>query len=172
MLEKVKSEIYLYGQNLFQSNLTDGFEYIYNTGALFSQIEEYRDSSLYLRIYHTMMSNDSRLDQYKSLMELWDFAPARQVILSDFYFPYFLVGTWRGDGHYFKMRVTSDGGLSSNYDIPWVGSGDGHFEINNLAYYLEDNKQWLKMYSFKIISENEIDVFACKNGRTYTLKRE
>ena len=171
MLEQVKNEIYTEGQRIYQANLND-LGYIYNFKYYFSMIEDYHDSILYLEIYNTMSTSDEYMEQYHSLMRLWDFIPARQLILSDAYISYYLVGTWRGEGRNIKIWEKSDGSLPGTSDIPGANK-NGFYKISNLVFYLgSDERGWEKVFTIDVVDKDTIEIYAYKNGKTYTLSRQ
>ncbi len=145
---------------------------IKNARRYFGFIKNYRDSSLYIEICDAFNNRDGDWKNvYSSLLGLWNFEPARQIITGDLLIDYFLEGTWRGDGKYFRLRRDSNGRPVCSHDIP--GFNGKYYRISNRTYYSgNDEDVWRRMYDFTFISENEMRVFAYKNAQIYTLFRQ
>lgn len=172
MLEKVKSEIYSEAQNIFQAGLHNDFQDLYYVKFFLSMIREYRDSVFYIEVCDTIKSDQSWEDQYSSLMELWNFTPARQVILSDWYITQFMKGTWKGEGCYIKIRKGSDGTYPSTTDFPWKFT-IGYYQIQDLIWYSGKRTDTMtKEFSIQVITPYRIEIYSYKNGKTYTLERQ
>ncbi len=172
MLEKAKSEIYSEAQHIFQAGLHNDFQDLYYVWYFVSMIEDYRDSRLYIDVCDAMMSDESWEDQYLSLMEMWNFTPARQVILSDWYLKLFMKGTWKGDGCYIKIRQSSDGTFPSTTDFPWKFT-TGYYQIQDLIWYSGKRTDTMsKEFSIRVITPYRIEIYSYKNGKTYTLERQ
>lgn len=83
------------------------------------------------------------------------------------YSKYFLEGTWRGEGYYFKMK--DDGHI--NYDLPWFDFGD-YYRISDGILMDEETNRTRNLFKITILTEDCINMYAYKNGRTYTLYRQ
>ena len=60
------------------------------------------------------------------------------------------------------------------YDIPWINYGDYYrIEAGYFLLFKEESPDITKkLFAVKIITKDCIEVFAYKNGRTYTLYRQ
>ena len=138
---------------------------------IFYLVADYLNTSKYLDVIKILDGDSKAQEKYDILMELWDFPAAQRVITSKDYIDYFLRGTWRGDGHYFKLTIGKDDKSSIAYDIPWI-SGD-YYYISDLTLYCgSDEKGWREMLQFYVVNEYTIRIYSFKSGRSYSLARQ
>jgi serine/threonine protein kinase len=178
VLSNVTESVYVRGKDLFNNFLVDlDVSKLYDPEGYFSLISNYKDSNEYLALFKAFdyKSPDFNYDNdmwkiYNNLLPLWDFEPAQSIILSDWFITYHLTGTWKGDGHVFKIRKRSDGEFPLEDDLSSY-DGDSYYIINCILYvgYEEPFK---KDYSFTFINENEMLVYTYRNGKTYDLFRQ
>ncbi len=134
----------------------------------FAKTEGYLVTDSFLTL---IKAHNKELNIYDELYSLIGFEDANELIMSNHVFVQkFLLGTWRGDSRYFKMK--ENGQIS--YDIPWIKYGD-YYRIENgiILIFKESTPNTTKnLYRVTIINENCIQIFAYKNSRTYTLYRQ
>lgn len=137
--------------------------------SFFALVKDYNNCTDYITTCNVLAFQDTDTI-FQSLRAIWDFSEMRNIVLSDWLIQDFLFGTWRGDGD-FRIQKNSSGSYSSTYDIP--GISGKYYKIENLIYFTgSDENGWRKMYTFNVINENVIDIYAYMNGRTYTLYRQ
>ena len=135
----------------------------------FSKIGSYRDTSAYVILCEAHLYGSYHV--YKDLKSLVGFEDASELIMVNYFTAKeFLLGFWKGDGRYFRMK--EDGRIS--YDIPWINYGD-YYRIEDGLFLLYKEKTpniTKKLFAVNIISKDCITIFAYKNGRTYLLYRQ
>ena len=132
----------------------------------FGLVSGYLDADNYMRVIGSLR-NSANYDDYNMLMQLWSFNPARRAILGNWYIHYFLEGTWKGDGHIFSFYTVRIG--ISMYD----GIIEDNYKIEGLIIYFgSDEKGWREMFKLNVVNQNTINIYAYKNGGTYTLYRQ
>lgn len=87
----------------------------------------------------------------------------------------YLLGEWRtsNNSHYFKIVRNEDGNdynFYSYYNIPWY-EGD-YFVIKDGTYYTVKDEKEIVMYRMKLTGPDTLEIYAAKNGNTYTLTRK
>lgn len=142
----------------------------------FKIIDPYKKSSSYLLLlsarnapnngYYSTMK-----DIYQHLTSLGTFEDAQLLRESDPFIFYRLQGNWHGGGYYFNLSFDKKkNSWNINYTLPWI-NGE-YFRINDCTLMIgSDKKGWSKEFSFTFITENKMEVYCFKNGRTYTLTR-
>lgn len=88
----------------------------------------------------------------------------------------FLDGRWQEDGwHYFRVGIT-DGGVTWSTNLPLDDTYQSYgFADGCLVGTVTDENgetEDINIYSFRIISENELEVTVCDTDETYILIRE
>lgn len=169
-MESLTELMYLEGQKLYRGGKYTDAEQI------FECITPYADSEKYLvlsrmRKYSAWSSWYVDEEDAKTLINNFYFEDAAEILLSgQGIAEWFLKGTWKGDGYYFK--IDEDG--NTNYNLPWFNYGDW-YKIQNGRYLLyPDGKENSTKTLFTITAVNPdcIRVFCHKNNQSYTLFRQ
>lgn len=135
----------------------------------FSRIEGYLDTNAYLTLCKAHINYP--FYAYEDLEPLIGFEDASDLIMiNPFTAEKFLLGSWRGDGRYFRMR--EDGYIT--FDIPWFNYGDYYMISDGIIQFYREKTPNItkKFFAIKIISKDCISIYAYKNGRTYMLLRQ
>ncbi len=84
----------------------------------------------------------------------------------------FLMGKWKGSGYYFSIREEVDA-IYIGFNLPAYDYGDFYiFEGGRMLAYLENDYDSKKpFFRITVISEDCIEIYAYKGGKTYTLYR-
>jgi|GEM_PF-6489677 len=187
LLLEVKDAIYDYAEYNFSaslaimemSGLPEDYEsasdyyanHLLTAQRYFELIKDYSGTNQYLDLLDILKTDVSILN-YVRLMEMWNFSPARRVILGNAYITYFLEGTWEGnDGYSFRLTRDSNGDVGAVCDIP--RSNGRYFAILGLTYYSKNTEnEWREIYRFSVLDWYTINIYAYKNGMTYRLVRQ
>ena len=88
----------------------------------------------------------------------------------------FLNGKWTSDEGYFFRVESADGSLTWNTNLPLDGTCSSYgFSDGALIGTTSDengSEVDVRIYSFRVISENELELTVCETSDTYTLTRE
>lgn len=163
--------IYIEAQTLYTNHDHD------DAKKLFNYVAPYADSRKYLTLINAWGSGgwvdpDQTVDD---LVDLFYFEDATELLLAhDTYACRFLLGTWRtnGGGYYFKMETSSsdDWEFWCSYNLPWWECTS--FEIDDGTYFITTPSGELKkMYEFRLLTPDSMEVYCYKDGSTYTLYR-
>ncbi len=111
-------------------------------------------------------------EQGEELMKFWQFEPARKIILCDMLINYFLVGSWKGDGRYFKVRIDDDGfNFDDNFII--VYESGYHVDIEDFVYSVGNDKRgWKKVARLSFTDIDTMNAYLFSSNKTYTLHRQ
>ncbi len=152
--------------DLYESYLTKAQYYFWLSPVM-------EDSNRYIEVC-TLLA-DGTIDwpeTSKRLTRFLQFEPAKEIILCDSLINYFLIGSWKGDGRYFKVKTDDDGYLFSDNFITIYESGY-HVIIEDLEYSVGNDKRgWKKVVRFSFTDSNTMEAYLFSNGKTYTLKRQ
>lgn len=150
---------------LYESYLTKAQYYF-----LHSPVME--DSNRYIEVC-TLLA-DSTIDwaeTSRQLTRFWQFKPAQKIILCDSFIFYFLVGSWKGDGRYFNVKIRDDD-FSVTDDFGYF-YGTYSCVIEDLVYSIEyGSRGWIDIVRFSFPGKDTMEAYVFSNGKTYTLKRQ
>lgn len=158
--------VYLEGQKFYREGKNR------DAKKCFDCIPSYRDSKKYLTLIDTYgflwaISDD----RFEKLMDLFYFENTAEMLLfKQSVAEKFLLGTWRGEGHYFTMD--REGSIS--YSLPYIYFGD-YYEVSDgdVLFFPEDNMGNTKqIFHIEAITPDCIEVFCFKNNKSYTLYRQ
>jgi tetratricopeptide (TPR) repeat protein len=175
ILYNLKQELYNDGILLFNEAIgsRDASIILALSAKYFKLIPEFKDSICYFDLCINIESINYKYDYslYTKLLPLWNKPSAQSLILSNVMISYHLLGTWESDGHYFKLREEDDG-FYVNSNIGWYNGK--YYKIEDQIFYSKVgvDDDWKKQYSFTFINENEMQMYAFKNGKNYTLYRQ
>ena len=147
--------------------------YLISVQDYFSLVPQLGESERYSEVCRII--SDGTLDWQetsKELIRFWQFEPARKIILSDNLVNYFLVGSWKGDGRYFKVSLDDDGFLFSDDFIAIYESGY-HASIDDLIYSVGNDKRgWKKVSRLSFADIDTMHAYLYSSNKTYTLHRQ
>lgn len=142
--------------------------------AQFSAIGDYKDAEDYLFLIEvhnkTSWSTAEAAAAAARLASLILKEDAADLLMSgDELAGQFLLGYWEGSGHYLSMGA--DGYLS--YDLPYVDFGDYYYISQGAVLLYEDGDSYNSqpMFFIRAVTANCIQVYAYKDGHSYTLFR-
>lgn len=168
----ITSNVYYSGINAYHNGrFSDAFADFMTIG------ESYGQSKIYIaliEIRNRKMSSSSIKYYYNLLIDNLDFEDTKTVMLDNWSIAkYFLEGKWKSGSTYLKFIKNSDNNFTCSYNLPFYDFGD-YFDIEDGVYLLckTDSDETKKMLKLTILNEDTLQVFAYKNGKTYTLYRE
>lgn len=145
---------------------------------VFAKLGDYLQADDYLLLIDTKESwgyswgySEEVIDRLTSLIGFED--TAEVVVEYDMLATRFLLGKWRGNGFYFSIREDDDA-IYIGYNMPAYDYGDFYvFEGGRmLAYPEKDSTATKPFFSFTVISEDCIEIYAYNGGETYKLYRD
>ena len=153
-----------------------------SASAFFYGIKGYKDADKFVALSN--LANHKITDEYynKAIQNL-QFANTKEVLVSyNSIAKKFLAGTWRSkdNRYYFTMGTNS-----SSYNLPSENLSNSFYNISDgvyslvredglISYYLhkEDGKNIKKLFKFVVLTEDSMNVFCYKTGKTYRMYRQ
>ena len=145
---------------------------------VFSKLGDYlqaKDYQLLIKARDT--GNDYRIlidKDMKNLKSLIGFEDTAELLVEyDSIATDFLMGEWNGNGFHFSIREEKDA-IYVGFNLPAYDFGDYYvFEGGRMLAYLENAYDFKKpFFSFTVISEDCIEIYAYNGGKTYKLYRD
>ncbi len=147
--------------------------YLISAQCYFSLVPQLGESDHYFEA--CIILSDFMLDveaKSEKLAKLWGFAPAQKILLCDPFINYFLFGSWKGDGRYFKVSKDEDGFLFSD-DFYIVYQSGYKISIEDLVYSVGNDKRgWEKVARLSFPDSNTMNAYLYSSNKTYTLRRQ
>ena len=83
------------------------------------------------------------------------------------------MGKWRtaNHSHYIEFKSAEEG-YTCTRNIPDFYLANATYYIDDGVFYLENDSQTIKVFTFTLTGPNTLKVYAEKDGKTYTLTRE
>ena len=138
----------------------------------FVLIEDYEDSSAYLKVCRAM-KEPTAMEQYYALENLRNVGldSVFDLLWSDYFVLDFLsAATWEGDGRYVYLEISPSGTIQLYHNLP---AYDGNYcKLEDATYYVSnDEVNWQPVFEFLISGPHTLDIWAYKSRRFYTLYR-
>lgn len=117
--------------------------------------------------------NEACLTTLKDVTELYDlmyFENTKEILLSDKYIRSFLMGKWLAEDNNSIEFVEENGGVKNVCTLPFE-PGEKYKLSNGVQYHGNDNN-WIRGLKYRIIHENQIEVYCYKNEKTYVMYRQ
>ncbi|MDL2236210.1 hypothetical protein LJC56_00035 [Christensenellaceae bacterium OttesenSCG-928-K19] len=154
-------------EGLYQQGVSYAADYIFEMAKpCFDAAGNYKDATDYLKIME--LSNKIYQNEGDGIFELLPYIDNEVAhgLMHEYYLPYYLKGTWRGDGYMFEAE---DDGYSS--DLPGTKDAPQCYFIEGTAYLRDADGNTAEWVDIKIIDRDTIEVYAYSNEKTYTLTR-
>lgn len=139
----------------------------------FSLVPQLEESGRYSQVCNILSSLTTDWEKKtKELTKLWAFEPAQKIILCDALIYHFLVGSWKGDGRYFKLEPNGDGfDFDDNFII--VYESGYRADIEDLVYSVGNEKRgWKKVARLSFTDVDTMNAYLFSSNKTYTLRRQ
>lgn len=145
----------------------DKFEHIAELKTLFKEFDE-DDPVVFLREHRDILDT------------LFDMPVVKNIVSNYYCLNEWLLGTWRTENWKYSLKFERDkndpDAISSTIDLPWVSkpAGTAYWDIKNLTYVWTDADDNIlaKVYRFKLLEPDKIEVYAFKDQKTYTMIRK
>ena len=114
---------------------------------------------------------NSAIDNLKKDVSFEDAADV--LLISTFVASETLVGKWRtaNNSHYIEFKSAEEG-YTCTRNLPDFYLANATYYIEDGVFYLENDSETIKVFTFTLTSPNTLKVYAEKDGKTYTLTRE
>jgi len=175
----ISAQLPRFQENAYQEAITLYREGKTNKAKLvFSKLGDYlqaKDYQLLIKARDT--GNDYRIlidKDMKNLKSLIGFEDTAELLVEyDSIATDFLMGEWNGNGFHFSIREEKDA-IYVGFNLPAYDFGDYYvFEGGRMLAYLENAYDFKKpFFSFTVISEDCIEIYAYNGGETYKLYRD
>lgn len=166
MLLLLTDTIYYKGVELYESGDKSG------SMRCFKAVDGYMDSDIYIKLIDAQ--NSLGEEGYNDLIQLAGFEDAVDIIMSDDFIYYYLLGRWSdGSGNFFLIKKgEGEWKYRAEHILPCY-DGD-FFNIRDSVYYMcyNDSDQEREQFKFTFVSPNEMTLYCYKNNRTYGMYRE
>ena len=161
--EKCQTAIYLKGVDQMKEDLDVAEGY-------FELIKDFKDSTNYIDTIETLKM-DTVQGQYEGLLKLWDFQPARDILVY-IYAEYLLIGDWEGEGCSFSLKVESQH-MNCVCSLPLYNGR--YFVIRDGMLYVgnkTDMSDAKEQFRFTFSDPDNMQIYCYKDSKTYSLARK
>jgi hypothetical protein len=141
-------------------------------GKLFACVSGYENAEKYITLIEVKKSQGSITKElYEKLIENFSFEDTAEVVLyNQAAAKWFLLGTWENGEYSFTMYPNGE----IDCDLPWIEYGDYYrIEKGELLLYPENQPAQTKpAFRFQASTVDRMEIYCCRNRRTYTLYRQ
>lgn len=141
-------------------------------GKLFACVSGYENAEKYITLIEVKKSQGSITKElYEKLIANFSFEDTAEVVLyNQAAAKWFLLGTWENGEYSFTMYPNGE----IDCDLPWIEYGDYYrIEKGELLLYPENQPAQTKpAFRFQASTVDRMEIYCCRNRRTYTLYRQ
>ena len=190
MVTKVEDAIYKEGvrsldkaadmlESLFNNTDALGIDGIYNATVTDAQYyfwllpSDKEQTETYREICDILWKAAPWKETCEKLSAYWEIEQVQRMLQSDALINYFLIGSWKGNGHYFKMKYNAKDGFELEDDFADVYVSGYQFGITSLIYSVgNDRRGWREVGMLYFTDSDTMQIYVFKNKEIYTLKRQ
>ncbi len=168
MLEDIfKNSDALGMDGVYNATVTDARYYFWLLPSDKEQTETYRE------ICDILWKADPWKGTCEKLSAYWEIEQVQRMLQSDALISYFLIGSWKGNGHYLKMKYSDKDGFVLEDDFADVYVSGYQFDITSLIYSVGNDKRgWREVGMLYFTDSDTMQIYVFKNKEIYTLKRQ
>lgn len=139
---------------------------------LLACVSDYENAEKYITLIEVKKSQGSITKElYEKLIANFSFEDTAEVVLyNQAAAKWFLLGTWENGEYSFTMYPNGE----IDCDLPWIEYGDYYrIEKGELLLYPENQPAQTKpAFRFQASTVDRMEIYCCRNRRTYTLYRQ
>lgn len=128
--------------------------------------------------FKTTNSDAFIAENYDLISELWNIPVVQNIITHDWNLNVWLLGLWKANtGKYIKFSYTDEAKdtIRCAFTLPWVSEPKGttgYSMVNQVLIWTNDKGEELaKVYRFKLLTPDSLEIYCYKNDTTYKLTR-